>query len=108
MAETSRQNETGVRDLKLIEDVLALSTCEGGGVTSLKLFVFETCPFCVRARLMAGLKGLSPELVYVAPGQTPAELEGRVDRLTVPILVDGETLIQDSTEIIRHFDSIGT
>ncbi|WP_082025156.1 glutathione S-transferase N-terminal domain-containing protein [Ruegeria sp. ANG-R] len=74
----------------------------------MKLFVFETCPFCVRARIMAGLKDLSPELVYVAPGQVPAELEGWVDRLTVPILVDGETLIQDSTEIIRHFDAIGT
>ncbi len=74
----------------------------------MKLFVFETCPFCVRARIMAGLKGLSPELIYVAPGQAPADLEGRVDRLTVPILVDGETLIQDSTEIIRHFDLVGT
>ncbi|MCG7522366.1 glutathione S-transferase N-terminal domain-containing protein [Ruegeria sp. Ofav3-42] len=73
----------------------------------MKLYIFETCPFCVRARIMAGLKDLSPELVYVAPGQIPPELDGWIDRLTVPILLDGETLIQGSTEIIRHFDTVG-
>ncbi|MES0826448.1 glutathione S-transferase N-terminal domain-containing protein [Ruegeria sp. SCP11] len=74
----------------------------------MKLYVFETCPFCVRARILAGLKGLSPQLAYVAPGHIPSELEDRIDRLTVPILVNGEALIQDSTDIIRHFDSYGT
>ena len=74
----------------------------------MKLYIFETCPFSARARIMAGLKGLAPELVHVAPGQIPEGLEGRIDRLTVPILVDGETLIQESTEIIRYFDEIGT
>ncbi len=74
----------------------------------MKLYIFETCPFCVRARIMAGLKDLSPELVYVAPGQIPPELDGRIERLTVPILVDGETLIQGSTEIIRYIGAIGS
>lgn len=74
----------------------------------MKLYIFETCPFCVRVRIMAGLKGLTPDLIYVSPGQIPPELEGRIDRLAVPILADGETLIQDSTEIIRHLDAHGT
>ena len=74
---------------------------------AMNLYVFETCPYCVRTRVMAGLKGLSPEIVHVEPGKIPEELKGRIDRLTVPILVDGETLIQDSTEIIRRFDKIG-
>lgn len=74
----------------------------------MKLYIFETCPFCVRVRIMAGLKGLTPDLIYVSTGQIPPELEGRIDRLAVPILVDGETLIQDSTEIIRHLDAHGT
>lgn len=73
----------------------------------MKLYVFETCPYCVRTRVMAGLKGLTPEIVHVEPGKIPEDLKGRIDRLTVPILVDGETLIQDSTEIIRYFDKIG-
>jgi glutaredoxin 2 len=73
----------------------------------MKLYIFETCPFCVRVRIMAGLKGLTPDLIYVSPGQIPPELNGRIDRLTVPILVEGETLIQDSADIIRHLDAHG-
>ncbi|WP_027258270.1 glutathione S-transferase N-terminal domain-containing protein [Leisingera aquimarina] len=42
-----------------------------------------------------------------APGQIPPELNGRIDRLAVPILVDGQTLIQDSADIIRHLDTHG-
>lgn len=74
----------------------------------MKLYIFETCPFCIRVRIMAGLKGLQTDLIYVSPGQIPPELAGRIDRLSVPILVDGETLIQDSADIIHHLDAHGT
>ncbi|WP_171181965.1 glutathione S-transferase N-terminal domain-containing protein [Ruegeria sp. HKCCD8929] len=73
----------------------------------MKLYVFETCPYCIRTRIIAGLKGLSPEIIHVEPGNIPEDLKGRIERLTAPILMDGETLIQDSTEIIRHFDKTG-
>lgn len=73
----------------------------------MKLFVFDTCPFSARARIMAGLKELQPELIFVAPGQTPAELVGRIEKLTVPILVDDDLIIQDSGQIIYHLDTFG-
>lgn len=73
----------------------------------MKLYIFETCPYCIRVRFMAGLKGLIPDLVHVSPGQIPPELNGRIDRLAVPVLVDGQTLIQDSADIIHHLDTHG-
>ncbi|MBE1282945.1 MAG: hypothetical protein GJ676_06510 [Rhodobacteraceae bacterium] len=73
----------------------------------MKLFVFETCPFCLRVRIFAGLKGLKPTIATLTPGELPAEIAGRVERFSVPILLDGDELIQGSAEIVGQLDTYG-
>ncbi len=38
----------------------------------MKLYIFETCPYCIRIRVIAGLKGLMPDLIHVCPRTDPA------------------------------------
>lgn len=73
----------------------------------MKLYVFESCPYCIRTRIMAGWQNLHPEIIPLAPGSFPDDLAKRVPERTVPVLVDGDVVLQDSAEIIRHFDHKG-
>lgn len=73
----------------------------------MKLYVFEACPFCIRARIMAGWQELSPQIIPVTLGEFPKHLSGRVPQKTVPVLVDGDLAIQDSAEIVRYLDQKG-
>lgn len=74
----------------------------------MKLFVFETCPFCLRVQIFAGLKGVNLEIIPLEPGVIPGELAGRVDRFSVPILLDGKRVLNDSAMILQHLDQRGT
>ncbi|WP_127114748.1 glutathione S-transferase N-terminal domain-containing protein [Shimia sediminis] len=73
----------------------------------MKLYVFESCPYCIRTRIMAGWQNLHPEIIPLAPGSFPDDLAKRVPERTVPVLVDGDVVLQDSAEIVRHFDRKG-
>lgn len=68
----------------------------------MKLYLFETCPYCVRVKIFAGLKNIELELRPIAPGHLPQALKNRVTQFSVPMLSDGETLLQESSEIIRY------
>ncbi|WP_193748851.1 glutathione S-transferase N-terminal domain-containing protein [Leisingera sp. ANG-Vp] len=74
----------------------------------MKLHVFETCPFCLRVRIFAELKGLPLTVVPMTPREVPEHLRKRVSEATVPILELGDEVLQNSAEIIRQLDAKGT
>ena len=51
----------------------------------MKLYVYDHCPFCVRARMIFGLKNLPVELVVLANDDEATPI-GLVGKKVVPIL----------------------
>lgn len=74
----------------------------------MKLYIYEHCPFCTRARMIFGLKGLPIELRVIREddAETPTRLIGKK---VLPILTksDGRHL-GESLDIVRYVDSLGT
>lgn len=74
----------------------------------MKLYIYEHCPFCTRARMIFGLKGLFVETTVIMEGDadTPIRLIGKK---AVPILErpDGSHM-GESLDIVRYVDSIGS
>ena len=72
---------------------------------ALKLYQFENCPYCAKVRGLLGDKGLEYEKVEV-----PIDREERTElvevsgQLMVPVLVDGETVINDSAAILTYLN----
>lgn len=70
----------------------------------MKLYVYDHCPFCSKARMIFGLKQVPVKLQYVSNDdvQTPTALVGKK---LVPILVkeDG-TAMGESMDIVRYVD----
>ncbi|KOE70581.1 hypothetical protein D18P1_0301590, partial [Aggregatibacter actinomycetemcomitans serotype f str. D18P1] len=70
----------------------------------MKLYVYDHCPFCVRARMIFGLKNVPVELVTILndDAETPIRLVGKK---VVPILVkeNGEAMLE-SLDIVRYID----
>ncbi|HCP28928.1 MAG TPA: glutaredoxin [Pseudomonas sp.] len=74
----------------------------------MKLYIYEHCPFCTRARMIFGLKGLPVDLQVIMEGdvETPTRLIGKK---AVPILEkDDGTHMGESLDIVRFVDAIGT
>lgn len=72
----------------------------------MKLYVYDHCPFCVRARMLVGLKQPDCEVIYLANDDevTPVELIGKK---MLPILVtDQGEAIGESMDIVRYLDGI--
>ncbi|MDD0823682.1 glutaredoxin 2 [Mannheimia sp. AT1] len=71
----------------------------------MKLYVYDHCPFCVRAKMIFGLKDLPVEILTIANDdeKTPISLVGKK---VVPILVkeDG-TAMPESLDIVRYIDT---
>ncbi|PLY35944.1 glutaredoxin, GrxB family [Pectobacterium carotovorum] len=71
----------------------------------MKLFIYEHCPFCVRARMIFGLKDLPVEQSVIMEGDidTPTRMVGRK---VVPILQkeDG-SFMPESMDIVHYVDS---
>lgn len=70
----------------------------------MKLHIYEHCPFCTRARMIFGLKGVPVELSVVMEGDddTPIRLVGRKG---VPILEkDDGSAMAESMDIVRYVD----
>ncbi len=86
--------------------------CLDEWMAEMKLYVFDSCPYCVRVRALAGLKGIRCELVFPVAGSLPAVLGGRVARYSVPVLeyqVAGMTepaYLQESGAIIQLLDQL--
>ena len=78
----------------------------------MKLHVFDSCPFCVRVKTVIGLKNIDCEISPIVLGQLPESLEGKLERLTVPVLEqrqhDGKhTVMVESLDIIHYLDQQG-
>ncbi|GBQ82949.1 glutaredoxin 2 [Acetobacter malorum DSM 14337] len=70
----------------------------------MKLYIYEHCPFCSRARMMAGLKNIPVELCVVMEGdsETPLRLTGKKG---LPILQkDDGTCMPESLDIVHYLD----
>ncbi|WP_410014545.1 glutaredoxin 2 [Sodalis sp. C49] len=70
----------------------------------MKLYVYDHCPFCVRARMIFGLKNIPCDIV-ILPNDDETTPIGLIGKKMLPILVtdDGET-IDESLDIVRHID----
>ena len=71
----------------------------------MKLYVYDHCPFCVRARMIFGLKKVPVDLVTILNDdvETPTKLIGQK---IVPILVkeNGEAM-PESLDIVRYINA---
>jgi glutathione S-transferase len=72
---------------------------------SIKLYQFERCPYCTKVRGVLEAKGLEYEKIEV-----PLDREERTElfelsgQYMVPVLVDDDTIIQDSSAIIDYLN----
>lgn len=73
----------------------------------MKLYVYDHCPFCIRARMAFALKNEPVEIAILMEGdaETPARLVGKK---IVPILEkENGTHMTESLDIVRYVDAIG-
>ncbi|KAA8734937.1 glutaredoxin 2 [Acinetobacter qingfengensis] len=72
----------------------------------MKLFIYEHCPFCLRTRMISGLKNLNMQYQVIMEGdaETPISMVGKK---VVPILQkdNGEYLIE-SLDIVKYLDEL--
>lgn len=59
----------------------------------MKLYVYDHCPYCLRARMVFGLKDLPVELVMIANDDEATPI-GLVGKKVVPILVKKKMALQ--------------
>ena len=67
----------------------------------MKLYIYDHCPFCVRARMIFGLRGMPVEEVILQNNdeETPIKMIGAKQ---VPILQkDGGSFMGESLDIVR-------
>ena len=70
----------------------------------MKLYHYDHCPFCVRARMIIGLRGLDVAQVVLANDDEATPI-GLVGKKMVPILVkDDGTAMGESLDIVRYLD----
>lgn len=71
----------------------------------MKLFVYDHCPFCVKARMIFGLKQVAVELVILMNDDeaTPISMIGKK---MAPILQDGDRYLAESMDIVAHIDGM--
>lgn len=70
----------------------------------MKLYIYDHCPFCVRARMAAGLFGADVEEAVLANDDEATPI-GMIGAKQVPVLQkeDG-SFMGESLNIVRHFD----
>jgi glutathione S-transferase len=70
----------------------------------MQLHQFRHSAFCEKVRLVLAAKGLSVELIEVTPGIGQIGLFRLSGQRQVPVLVDGETVVADSTAIALYLE----
>ncbi|MFM7314700.1 MAG: glutathione S-transferase family protein [Cyanobium sp.] len=70
----------------------------------MELHQFRHSAFCEKVRLILAAKGLEVTLVEVTPGLGQLEVFRLSGQRQVPVLVDGGTVIADSTVIALHLE----
>ncbi|CAM9802501.1 unnamed protein product [Scytosiphon promiscuus] len=74
-----------------------------------KLWIYDHCPFCVRPRMVLGLKGITHDLAYLSNDdiETPSAMVGKK---VVPILElgkpgsDDHEVMKESMDIVKRLD----
>ena len=77
-----------------------------GKEETMKLYIYDHCPFCVRARMIFGLRGMPVEGVILQNNdeETPIKMIGAKQ---VPILQkDGGSFMGESLDIVRYIDEM--
>lgn len=71
----------------------------------MKLYVYDHCPFCVRARAALGLKGIDADVVYLPnhDEKTPISMIGEK---MLPILEDKDGFMGESLDIVHKLDTM--
>lgn len=71
----------------------------------MKLYIYDHCPYCVRARMPFGLKNIPFELVMLSNDDedTPIRMIGQK---MLPILEDAEGFMGESLDIVRKLDCL--
>ena len=72
----------------------------------MKLYIYDHCPFCVRARMVFGLRGVAVEEVILQNDdeETPIRMIGAKQ---VPILQkDDGSFMGESLDIVRYIDEM--
>ncbi|WP_417760360.1 glutaredoxin 2 [Shewanella sp.] len=70
----------------------------------MKLFIFDHCPYCVRAMMMTGWKGLNVDWVYLQNHDVDARI-AMVGANMVPILEkDDGSFMGESLDIVAYLD----
>ncbi|AOW46287.1 glutaredoxin 2 [Acetobacter ascendens] len=71
-----------------------------------KLYVYDHCPFCIKARMIFGLKNIPVELV-VLQNDDEATPIGMIGQKMLPILEENGHYMGESLDIIAHIDQEG-
>ena len=71
-------------------------------LTVLELHQFRHSAFCLKVRMVLQAKGLSYREVEVTPGLGQVDVFRRSGQRQVPMLVDDETVIADSSSIAAY------
>ncbi|KQN50395.1 glutaredoxin [Serratia sp. Leaf50] len=70
----------------------------------MKLYVYDHCPFCVRARMIMGLKNIPVETVFL-PNDDEATPIKMIGKKMLPILeADDNNFIGESLDIVTYID----
>ena len=75
------------------------------GLSMLELHQFRHSAFCEKVRLVLAAKQLPYSVVEVTPGLGQLELLRLSGQRQVPVLVDGEEVIADSSAIAQHLEA---
>ncbi|GBQ22850.1 glutaredoxin 2 [Acetobacter estunensis NRIC 0472] len=71
-----------------------------------RLYIYEHCPFCVKARMIFGLKGVPVELVWLL-NDNEADPIRMIGRKLLPILEEDGRFMGESMDIVAHVDAMG-
>lgn len=78
----------------------------------MKLYVFDSCPYCVRVRALIGLKNIDCEVSLMTLGDIPERIKDNLEKFTVPILecieTDTEEFMTESLAIFNKLDRLST
>lgn len=70
----------------------------------MKLYVYDHCPFCVRARMIFGLKDIACETIYLPNDdeETPTRLIGK--KMLPVLIAENNEAIGESLDIVKYID----
>lgn len=97
-----------MRGAALLRPWAARAAAASAGSPVPDLYSYDLCPFCTRARMIFGLKGIRHRLIFMSydDAETPV---GLIGKKLAPILhMPGEAPMAESLDIVRRLDQDAT